>query len=105
DDAFAALVRLVDQRQILAVGWAAELRRGAALALGESGRSAAATTLREHLDARDAKLRAVCKSALAALEGGSQSLRLDDEDDWCTPARTGEPADADARFGVEADDA
>jgi hypothetical protein len=33
--AFAELARLLEQRQLVAVGWNAELRRGAALALGE----------------------------------------------------------------------
>ncbi len=61
------LAQLVQQRQLLSRGWKSELRRGAALALGESGWDEARAILEKASKSRDARLREACRSALAAL--------------------------------------
>jgi HEAT repeat protein len=84
--AFAELVRVVEQRQILAVGWQAELRRGAVLALGETGRAEGLRALRGLEKARDARLRAAVADALRTLQTRAAAVLTD-----------GAPRDATAR--------
>ena len=67
------LAEIVQQRQLLARGWKAELRRGAALALGESGWEEARPLLEKASKSRDARLREACRSALAALTPADDS--------------------------------
>jgi HEAT repeat protein len=105
DAAFAELERLVAQRPRLGFGWGGELRRGAALALGETGRPAALETLRVHANTRDGRLRDAVQSAIAALESGPRGPLLRDEDDWCEPARIGSEPSPESRFRLEAEDA
>ena len=58
---------LVQQRQIVPRGWKADLRRGAALALGESGWPRARGLLEKASKTRDPRLREACRSALSAM--------------------------------------
>ena len=105
DAAFAELQRVVSQRPRLGFGWGNELRRGAALALGETGRPEAAEILRAQIKSRDGRLRDAAQTALAVLEAGPRGPLLRDEDDWCEPARIGTEPSADKRFRLEAEDA
>lgn len=105
DDATVAeLGERLNQRKLIASGWSTELRRGAALGLGECGRADALDVLRAHQNSRDAKLRQACESAIAVLESRLSSQQLADDDDWCEPARTGAAPVDDARFRLEAHD-
>ena len=104
DAAFAEMVERLGQRKFISTGWNTELRRGAALGLGESGRPEALDVLRTHQNTRDAKLRQACASAIAVLEARLSSPHLADEDDWCEPAQIGAgPVDG-SRFRLEARD-
>ncbi len=106
DDAtFTELLEQLTQRQLLRVGWQSELRRGAAIALGETGRPEAAKVLREYAAGRDRKLREACELALASFEGRRAVPNFTDEDGWCQPARIGKAPREDQGFGLEADDA
>jgi HEAT repeat protein len=105
DAAFAELQRLLGQRSFLGLGWGTDLRRGAALALGESGRPAAEETLRAHAQARDARLRDAVRAGLEALAMGPHALAPLDDDDWSEPERIGPQPHPEARFKVEAEDA
>jgi HEAT repeats/PBS lyase HEAT-like repeat len=77
--AFTELVRVVEQRQILTVGWQAELRRGAVLALGETGRPDALHALHSLERARDARLRDAVADAVRNLHNRAASLQTDDD--------------------------
>jgi HEAT repeat protein len=61
------LASLVQQRQLVPRGWKAELRRGAALALGESSWPRARAVLAKASKSRDARLRDACRYALASM--------------------------------------
>jgi HEAT repeat protein len=102
---YAELQRVVSQRPRLGFGWGNELRRGACLALGETGRDDAAGVLQAQLKSRDSRLRDAAQTALATLAAGPRGTLLRDEDDWCEPARIGGEMSADRRFRLEADDA
>jgi HEAT repeat protein len=106
DDAgFDELQQLATHRPRFAFGWAVELRRGAVLALGESGRAGADATLRALAASRDGRVRDAAQAALATLETGPRAPRLLDEDDWCEPARIGGDTSTEKRFRLEAEDA
>lgn len=60
-------VELLQQRQLVARGWKAELRRGAALALGEIHSADARVLLERVSKTRDRRLRAACRDALSAM--------------------------------------
>ena len=77
--AFAELVRVVEQRQILAVGWQAELRRGAVLALGETGRSEALHSLHALERARDARLREAVAESIRTLRTRAAAALVDED--------------------------
>jgi hypothetical protein len=81
------LVRLLDQRQLVSIGWQAELRRGAAVALGETGCDAAARVLRDHLHGRDGRLRQACAEALRSLRNRGVAAALEDGDRRRDPER------------------
>jgi hypothetical protein len=81
------------------------MRRGAALALGESARPAAEETLRAHEQARDPRLRDAVRAGLDTLAMGPHPLHPFDDDDWSEPARIGPQPNPEARFRVEAEDA
>jgi hypothetical protein len=76
---FGQLVRLVEQRQILTVGWQAEIRRGAVLALGETGRPEALHALRSLERARDTRLRDAVTEAVRNLHNRAESSPNDDD--------------------------
>lgn len=101
--AYDELVRLLDQRALVSVGWHNELRRGAALALGETGKPQAARLLQEHAGARDARLREACATALQSLRTRGREAAAQ-SDDW-HPARKDDPAAHFTGFRVEVDDA
>jgi HEAT repeat protein len=65
---YQELVRLLQHRTLVGVGWQTELRRGAALALGETGRPEAAELLDRQLGTRDTRLREACASALRSFK-------------------------------------
>jgi HEAT repeat protein len=71
ENAFQELRRLVEQRQLVGVGWHAELRRGAALALGEIDRPEALEILKQQAASRAARLREACQAALRAAKSRS----------------------------------
>jgi hypothetical protein len=98
--AFSELARLLEQRQLVAVGWNAELRRGAALALGECGRPEAVRILRDHENTRDGRLRQAVLDAQRAL-GNRTAATLADEDDWNVAARIAARPAAEAPFRIE----
>ena len=98
------LVRLLEQRALMSVGWQNELRRGAALALGETGKPQAARLLQEHAGARDARLREACATALQSLRARGREAAQQDGDAW-HPARKGEATPGNLGFRVEVDDA
>ena len=80
--AFAELVRVVEQRHVLAVGWQAELRRGAVLALGEAGRPEGLHALRSLEKARDVRLRDAVADAIRTLQArAAMSLTTGDSRD------------------------
>jgi len=80
DDFFRALGRLADaatleelagmmeRRSWPAKGWTAELRRGAAIALGDSSWPQARKLLEKYTRSRDARLRAVCLGAVRGIQ-------------------------------------
>ncbi len=80
DDFFRAIGRLGDEmtlqelagmlerRSWPAKGWTAELRRGAAIALGDSTWPQARKLLEKHVRSRDARLRAVCLGAVRGIQ-------------------------------------
>ncbi|MFQ5601141.1 MAG: HEAT repeat domain-containing protein [Candidatus Krumholzibacteriia bacterium] len=67
------LVELLEQRQLLGRGWKAELRRGAAIALGETRSAQALRLLEKHAKSREARLRDACQRALNAMRNGMQA--------------------------------
>jgi len=79
DDCFRAYGRLADEKELKRLSrlldkrgwkdraWLAELRRGAALALGESEWPQARRLLEKHARSRDARLRAICQGALQGM--------------------------------------
>jgi HEAT repeat protein len=97
---FEELVHLVEQRQIVTVGWQAELRRGAVLALGESGRPQAARVLRGLERARDVRLREAVNEAMRSLRHHAAAT-LSGEDDWSVPARLAPSPRAESGFRLE----
>ena len=101
--AYDELVRLLDQRGLVSVGWQNELRRGAALALGETGKPQAARLLQEHTGARDARLREACVAALQSLRARGREAMQSGGETW-HPARKDQAADL-TGFSVEVDDA
>jgi HEAT repeat protein len=100
--AYQELVRLVEQRPLVGVGWHNELRRGAALALGEMKRPEALELLQRHTGSRDARLREACQAALraAANRGGDGATAPDD--DW--PRGAERRGDAEDSFHLEVSD-
>lgn len=102
--AFDELARLLDRRTLMSVGWQNELRRGAALALGETGKPQAARLLQEHTGARDARLREACTTALQSLRARGREAAQSDDDTW-HPARKDDHVPQFTGFRVEVDDA
>ena len=80
DDFFRALGRLADEETLQELagmlerrvwsskGWPGELRRGAAIALGESNWPHARRLLDKHARSRDARLRTACRNALHGMQ-------------------------------------
>jgi HEAT repeat protein len=98
--AFDELVQLLEQRSLMCVGWQAELRRGAALALGETERPEAARLLRLHQRERDPRLREAVGEALRNLRS-RVTASFDDADDWTRPAARAARSAAEAAFKLE----
>ncbi len=72
------LAGFVQQRQLVARGWKAELRRGAALALGESGWERARELLEKAVKSRDSRLGQACRNALSSM-ASSQEVEATDK--------------------------
>ena len=68
EDTVIELAGLLQQQGLRGRGWKAELRRGAAIALGESHWPGAHALLQQHATARDGRLREACRQALRALQ-------------------------------------
>jgi len=102
--AYDELVHLLDQRALVSVGWQNELRRGAALALGETGKPQAARLLQEHTSSRDARLREACVTALQSLRARGREAMQSGGEAWHPAARKDQAADL-TGFHVEVDDA
>jgi hypothetical protein len=68
EDTVIELAGLLQQQGLRGRGWKAELRRGAAIALGESHWPGANALLQQHATARDGRLREACRQALRALQ-------------------------------------
>jgi hypothetical protein len=68
EGALKRISRLLEKRGWKDRAWIAELRRGAALALSESGWSQARRILEKHARSRDGRLRSICQSALLGLQ-------------------------------------
>jgi HEAT repeat protein len=102
---FDELVRTLDQKSLVSVGWQNELRRGAALALGETGKSQAARLLQEHASSRDARLRDACAAALQSLRARGREAAAPPQDDTWHPARKPEHQAGKNDFRLEVDDA
>jgi hypothetical protein len=64
---FQELMDIVQQRQLVSRGWKFELRRGAMIALAESGRSEARALLQSYIDSRNPKLKEAARNALRDL--------------------------------------
>jgi HEAT repeat protein len=98
--AYAELAKHLEQRHFVAVGWQAELRRGAILALGETGRADAVPLLRAHENCRDGRLRAAVEEALQALRHHG-AAKLAGDDDWSVAARIAAAPRRELPFRIE----
>ena len=67
DGSFQELIDIVQKRQLVSRGWKFEVRRGAMIALAETGRSEARALLQKHIDSRNPKLREAARNALRDL--------------------------------------
>ena len=61
------LIEMLDQGGIVRVGWKEELRRGAAIALGESDHPLATAALQKHVRGMNKSLRRTCEQSLEAI--------------------------------------
>jgi HEAT repeat protein len=71
------LADILRRRQLLARGWKAELRRSAAIALGESRWPQARELLEKHANSRDGRLRAACRDALRAMNDAERTSNVE----------------------------
>lgn len=94
------LMHLLEQRQLVSVGWQAELRRGAALALGETERPEAARLLRAHQRERDPRLREAVAEALRNLRARITAT-FDDPEEWTRPAASAVRPAGEAAFKLD----
>jgi HEAT repeat protein len=67
DGSFQELLDIAQQRQILARGWKFELRRGAMIALAETGRSEVRPILQKNSETRNGRIREAARNALRDL--------------------------------------
>ena len=75
------LVTMLEKRSWTGKGWTAELRRGAAIALGESRWPQARRLLQKYASSRDGRLREACRSALQGVHeprAGMEDVLLGD---------------------------
>lgn len=98
--AIGELIQILQQHSLVSIGWHAELRRGAALALGETESPEAARVLRAHQQERDFRLREAVGQALRNMRA-RVSATFDDPEDWHRPAAVVEPAGQEADFKID----
>jgi HEAT repeat protein len=67
DGSFQELLDIAQQRQILSRGWKVELRRGAMIALAETGRSEVRAVLQKNSETRNGRIREAARNALRDL--------------------------------------
>lgn len=67
EDTLRLLAAMLDRRVWPGKGWQAELRRGAAIALGESSWTQGRRLLDKHAHSRDGRVRDACRSALRGI--------------------------------------